>query len=48
MIARHVTVPEDPQLRTMLDAGTYAIDALQRHARMPIKELGLSVAGQLV
>jgi MinD-like ATPase involved in chromosome partitioning or flagellar assembly len=47
MIARHVTLPEDPELRTMLDSGTYALEALQRHARMPIKELGLSVAGQL-
>jgi MinD-like ATPase involved in chromosome partitioning or flagellar assembly len=48
MIGRYVTVPEEPQLRMMLDSGTYTLEALQRHARMPIKELGFAVAGQLV
>lgn len=48
MIGRHVTVPEEPQLRTMLDSGTYTLEALRRRARSPIKELGLAIAGELV
>lgn len=47
-IARRVIVPYDQQLRTMLDSGTYSLDALGRPTRMPIKELGLHVSEQLV
>jgi MinD-like ATPase involved in chromosome partitioning or flagellar assembly len=47
-IARRVTIPEDEQLMTMLDSGTYTLERLRRPCRVPIKELGLAVAGQLV
>ncbi len=47
-LRRSVTVPRDDQLRTMLDTGTYALEALPRETRMPIKLLGLAVAEQLV
>jgi len=47
-IVRRVTVPEDLRLKTMLDSGTYTLEALRRASRVPIKELGLAVAGQLV
>ncbi len=47
-IARRVTVPEWEQLRTMLDSGTYTLECLRRPCRVPIKELGVAVAGQLV
>ena len=47
-IVRRVTVPEDLRLKTMLDSGTYTLEALSRASRVPIKQLGLAVAGQLV
>lgn len=47
-LRRSVTIPRDDQLRTMLDSGTYALDALGRETRVPIKLLGLAVAEQLV
>jgi len=46
-INRRVTLPYDEQLRTMLDTGTYTLDALTHATRMPIKQLGLAVAEQL-
>jgi putative peptide zinc metalloprotease protein len=45
---RAVTIPYDEQLATMLDTGTYSLDALRRVTRMAIKHLGLAVAEQLV
>ena len=45
---RAVTIPYDEQLATMLDAGTYTLDALERPTRLAVKRLGLAVAEQLV
>lgn len=45
---RRVTVPYDQRLHTMLDSGTYSMLALDRPTRLAIRELGLSVAEQLV
>jgi MinD-like ATPase involved in chromosome partitioning or flagellar assembly len=45
---RAVTVPHDDQLATMLDTGTYSLDALPHPTRQAIKRLGLAVAEQLV
>jgi hypothetical protein len=36
------------QLATMLDTGTYQLEALARTTRMGVKRLGLAVAEQLV
>ncbi|HTT27534.1 MAG TPA: MinD/ParA family protein [Solirubrobacteraceae bacterium] len=47
-LARQVTIPYDEQLRTMLDSGTFTLDALRRPTRLPIKELGVEIAEQLV
>lgn len=47
-LRRSVTVPRDDQLRTMLDTGTYSLEALSRETRLPVKLLGLAVAEQLV
>lgn len=45
---RAVTVPYDEQLATMVDTGTYTLDALERPTRLAVKRLGLAVAEQLV
>jgi MinD-like ATPase involved in chromosome partitioning or flagellar assembly len=45
---RSVAIPYDDQLATMLDSGTYQLEALERTSRMAIKRLGLAVAEQLV
>ncbi len=45
---RAVTIPYDERLATMLDCGTYTIDALARRTRLAVKRLGLAVADQLV
>jgi putative peptide zinc metalloprotease protein len=45
---RTVAIPYDEQLATMLDSGTYTLDALGWRTRIPIKQLGLSVAEQLL
>jgi MinD-like ATPase involved in chromosome partitioning or flagellar assembly len=45
---RMVTIPHDDHLATMLDSGTYALEALARPARLAIKNLGIAVAEQLV
>jgi MinD-like ATPase involved in chromosome partitioning or flagellar assembly len=47
-IARRVTIPYDEQLRTMLDSGTFTLEALGRGTRLPVKQLGVEIAGQLV
>jgi MinD-like ATPase involved in chromosome partitioning or flagellar assembly len=47
-LRRAVTVPFDERLATMLDCGTYALDALGRRTRLAVKRLGLAVADQLV
>ncbi len=44
---RSVAIPYDEQLATMLDSGTYTLDALGRPTRVAIKQLGLAVAEQL-
>ncbi len=44
---RSVAIPYDEQLATMLDTGTYSLDALGRPTRVAIKRLGLAVAEQL-
>ena len=41
-----VTIPYDEQLATMLDTGSYSLDALGRPTRLAIKQLGLAVAEQ--
>jgi MinD-like ATPase involved in chromosome partitioning or flagellar assembly len=43
-----VTVPNDRRLATMLDTGTYSLEALDRHTRLEVKRLGLAVAARLV
>jgi MinD-like ATPase involved in chromosome partitioning or flagellar assembly len=45
---RSVAIPEDGQLASMLDTGTYEVDALSQGTRLAIKRLGLAVAEQLV
>ena len=45
---RTVTIPYDDQLATMLDTGTYTLDALGARTRLAVKRLGLAVADQLV
>lgn len=45
---RSLLVPYDEQLGTMLDSGSYTLDALGRETRVAVKSLGLSVAEQLV
>jgi hypothetical protein len=32
----------------MLDSGTFTLDALPRATRLPVKELGVNIARQLV
>ena len=45
---RTVTMPDDARLATMLDSGTYTLEALPRRTRVAVKRLGLAVAEQLV
>lgn len=45
---RSILVPYDEQLATMLDSGSYTLDALGRQTRIAVKVLGLAVAEQLV
>jgi hypothetical protein len=45
---RAVTIPFDADLATMLDTGTYSLEALGDHTRVAVKRLGLAVAEQLV
>ena len=47
-VGRLVTIPYDHRLRTMLDSGTYSVDALDRSTRMPIKQFGAAVGSELV
>lgn len=44
---RSVALPRDERLGTMLDTGTYSLDALRPDTRMAVKRLGLAVAEQL-
>jgi len=41
-------IPHDEQLRVMLDSATYSLEALARSTRVPLKQLGLTVARKLV
>jgi MinD-like ATPase involved in chromosome partitioning or flagellar assembly len=43
-----VTLPDDRRLAMMLASGTYALEALDRRTRLPVKRLGLAVAERLV
>lgn len=43
-----VTIPFDERLGTMLDTGTYALGALERTTRVPVKRLGIAAAELLV
>jgi MinD-like ATPase involved in chromosome partitioning or flagellar assembly len=43
-----VTIPYDEALATMLDTGTYSLEALRDRTRIAVKRLGLAVAEQLV
>jgi MinD-like ATPase involved in chromosome partitioning or flagellar assembly len=45
---RSVALPYDERLGLMLDTGTYALEALVRPTRVPIKRVGLAVSEQLV
>jgi MinD-like ATPase involved in chromosome partitioning or flagellar assembly len=45
---RTITIPYDHRLATMLDSGTYALEALDRPTRVAIKRLGLAVSEQLI
>lgn len=47
-IRHRVTLPYDEKMRTMLDSGTYSLEALDRSTHLPIKRLGFAVARQLV
>jgi MinD-like ATPase involved in chromosome partitioning or flagellar assembly len=47
-VRRSVTIPYDRRLATMLGSGTYSLGALDRRTRIPVKRLGMAVAGQLV
>jgi len=47
-IARQVTIPQDQQLRQMLDPGTYVCGQLERRTRTAVKRLALAVSEQLV
>jgi MinD-like ATPase involved in chromosome partitioning or flagellar assembly len=47
-LRRAVTIPFDERLATMLDSGTYSLDALGRRTRLAVKRLGLALADQLV
>jgi MinD-like ATPase involved in chromosome partitioning or flagellar assembly len=47
-VHRSITLPDDPQLATMLDTGTYALEALARPTRLAIKRLGLAAAEQFL
>lgn len=45
---RHVVIPHDERLRVMLDSATYTLESLERPSRIPLKQLGLTVAQRLV
>jgi MinD-like ATPase involved in chromosome partitioning or flagellar assembly len=47
-LPRPVTLPDDRRLATMLNSGTYSLEALDRHTRLSVKRLGLAVAERLV
>jgi len=47
-LRRAVTIPFDERLATMLDSGTYSLEALGRRTRLAVKRLGLALADQLV
>jgi MinD-like ATPase involved in chromosome partitioning or flagellar assembly len=42
------TIPYDDRLRVMLDTGTYSLNALKLGTRVPVKELGASIAYNFV
>jgi MinD-like ATPase involved in chromosome partitioning or flagellar assembly len=45
---RPVAVPDDRRLATMLNTGTYSLEALDRNTRLAVKRLGLAVSERLV
>ncbi|MEO7197207.1 MAG: AAA family ATPase, partial [Solirubrobacterales bacterium] len=44
----HVEIPQDEQLRVMMDSATYTLESLRRDTRMPIKLLGRAITRKLV
>ena len=47
-VRRPISVPDDRRLCTMLQSGTYSLEALDRGTRVAVKRLGLAVAERLV
>lgn len=47
-VRRPIAVPDDRRLSTMLQSGTYSLEALDRVTRLAVKRLGLAVAERLV
>jgi hypothetical protein len=47
-VRRHIVIPEDEQLATMLDSGTYTLPALRKATRLPVKRFGALVTERLV
>ncbi len=47
-LGSRIAIPYDEQLRSMLDSATYSLEALERRVRLPVKQLGLAVAQELV
>jgi Mrp family chromosome partitioning ATPase len=47
-VRRPISVPDDRRLSTMLQSGTYSLEALDRGTRVAVKRLGLAVAERLV
>ena len=47
-VGPRIAIPYDDQLRSMLDSATYSLEALERRVRLPIKQLALAVARELV
>jgi MinD-like ATPase involved in chromosome partitioning or flagellar assembly len=45
---RPVAVPDDRRLATMLNTGTYSLEALDKNTRLAVKRLGLAVAERLI
>lgn len=46
-VGGRITIPYDPRLRAMLDAGAYHLADLDHATRLPVKQLGLRIAEAL-
>jgi hypothetical protein len=47
-VRRPISVQDDRRLSTMLQSGTYSLEALDGGTRVAVKRLGLAVAERLV